>query len=87
MYYADFDAAGKGAVPYDAGMAPFGKGGAYGKGGYPYGKGGYPFGKGKYPTYRRPYWRPTPGGGLAKQYPPGMVGIPYAYYPGYGLVQ
>lgn len=33
-----------------------------------------------------PYWSFTPGGGFAKQYPPGLVGIPYAYYPGYGLV-
>lgn len=34
-----------------------------------------------------PYWVPTAGGGFAKQYPPGQAGIPYAYYPGQGLIQ
>lgn len=34
-----------------------------------------------------PTWVPTAGGGFAKQYPPGQMGIPYAWHPGYGLVQ
>ncbi len=68
--------------------------GPWGKG--PWGKGPWDkWGKGKpwpprrFPRRhpRHPYWRPTPGGGYAKQYPPGQAGIPYAWYPGYGLVQ
>lgn len=31
-------------------------------------------------------WRPIPGGGFALEYPPGYVGIPYAWHPQYGLV-
>jgi hypothetical protein len=48
----------------------------YGKG-KPYGKN---YGKGK------GFWGKTPGGGFAKQYPPGYAGIPYGFYPGYGKV-
>jgi len=71
---------------------PFGKGGMpFGKGGMPFGKGGMPYGKegkfGKGSSGKFPSWASTPGGGFAKQYPPGMAGIPYGYYPGYGLVQ
>jgi len=39
------------------------------------------------PWYSQPTWVPTQGGGWAKQYPPGQVGIPYAWHPEYGLVQ
>ncbi|HWI64990.1 MAG TPA: hypothetical protein VNT75_24450 [Symbiobacteriaceae bacterium] len=42
---------------------------------------------GQNPWLKQPTWTPTPGGGWAKQYPPGQVGIPYAWYPEYGLVQ
>ena len=81
---------GKGGMPFGMGMMPWGKPGMpFGKGGMPFGK---PFGKGD-TTYDKggfgkpPVWGMTPGGGFAKQYPPGMMGIPYGYYPGYGLVQ
>lgn len=57
---------------------PWGKGHRWGKG-FPWGKGS-PWGQGG-------FWMPTQGGGFAKQYPPGQVGIPYGYYPGYGKVQ
>lgn len=82
--------------PYGKGMYGKGKGqgkGMYGKGapmqyGDPYGKGMYGKGKGKgQGKGKTPYWAPTAGGGKAKQYPPGTAGIPYAVYPGYGLVQ
>lgn len=39
------------------------------------------------PQQSQPYWAPTQGGGWAKQYPPGQAGIPYAWYPQYGVVQ
>jgi len=36
---------------------------------------------------QKPVWQPVPGGGKAKRYPPGQAGIPYAWHPGYGIVQ
>ncbi|MFZ5814650.1 MAG: hypothetical protein ACOY93_05050 [Bacillota bacterium] len=75
------------------GWAGYGKPGwaGYGKPGWgKYGKPGWgKFGKpgpGRFGK-QKPYWEPTAGGGFAKQYPPGMAGIPYAWHPGYGLVQ
>lgn len=77
---------GPGGMPFDKGGMPFGKGGMpFDKGGMSFGKGGMPFGKGWFG--KAPGWGPVPGGGFAKQYPPGMAGIPYGFYPGYGLVQ
>ncbi|HYG57946.1 MAG TPA: hypothetical protein VD902_07765 [Symbiobacteriaceae bacterium] len=80
----------EGAIPRTA----WGKGGAaapvaFGEGVYgKYGTGLWT--KGPWsglPGWGGAWWAPTPGGGFAKQYPPGQVGIPYAWYPGYGLVQ
>ncbi len=73
-------------MPFGMRGMPFGPGGMpFDKGGMPFGKGGMPLGKGWFG--KAPGWGPVPGGGFAKQYPPGMAGIPYGFYPGYGLVQ
>jgi len=72
---------GKGAFGAQQPGKGLGKG-AFGKQVPGKGLGAFP-GKGT----KKPVWQPTPGGGLAKQYPPGKAGIPYAWYPGYGIVQ
>ncbi len=71
------------AMPFGQAPMLFGTGMPFGQG-MPFGK-GMPFDKGGFG--KMPGWAPVPGGGFAKQYPPGMAGIPYGYYPGYGQVQ
>jgi len=59
----------------------------------PYATGGYPDWSWSPWAFTSPAWMlttttwvPTGGGGFAKQYPPGMVGIPYAWQPGIGWI-